>query len=96
MERKLIYKILLILGVIGLFSYYAFPLQKRINLGLDLQGGMHLLLKVDTSHLDGQAKLDACDRAVEVIRPFGAARCCRPGPRPCRGGDGTGPGPCSA
>lgn len=68
MERKLVYKILLILGVVGLCSFYAFPLDKRINLGLDLQGGMHLLLKVDTSHLDGQAKLDACDRAVEVIR----------------------------
>ncbi|MDD5725689.1 MAG: hypothetical protein PHX28_06070, partial [Candidatus Omnitrophica bacterium] len=68
MERKLIYKILLILGVVGLCAYYAFPLNKRINLGLDLQGGMHLLLKVDTSHLEGQAKLDACDRAVEVIR----------------------------
>lgn len=68
MERKLIYKILLILGIVGLCLYYAFPLNKRINLGLDLQGGMHLLLKVDTSHLEGEAKLDACDRAVEVIR----------------------------
>jgi SecD/SecF fusion protein len=68
MERKLIYKILLILGVVGICAYYTFPLDKRINLGLDLQGGMHLLLKVDTSHLDGQAKLDATDRAVEVIR----------------------------
>ncbi|MDD5042833.1 MAG: protein translocase subunit SecD [Candidatus Omnitrophica bacterium] len=68
MQRKLIYKLLLILGVVGLACYYAFPLEKRVNLGLDLQGGMHLLLKVDTSHLEGQAKLDACDRAVEVIR----------------------------
>ncbi|MDO8488895.1 MAG: protein translocase subunit SecD [Candidatus Omnitrophota bacterium] len=68
MEKKLTYKILLILGVVGLCLYYTFPLNKRINLGLDLQGGMHLLLKVDTSHLEGQAKLDACDRAVEVIR----------------------------
>lgn len=68
MEKKLLYKIILILGVLGLAAYYAFPLEKRINLGLDLQGGMHLLLKVDTSHLEGPAKLDACDRAVEVIR----------------------------
>ncbi|MCX5703818.1 MAG: protein translocase subunit SecD, partial [Candidatus Omnitrophica bacterium] len=37
-------------------------------LGLDLKGGMHLLLKVDTSHLSGQAKEDVADRAVEVIR----------------------------
>ena len=68
MERKLIYKILLILGVVGLCAYYTFPLDKRINLGLDLRGGMHLLLKIDTTHLEGQAKLDACDRAVEIIR----------------------------
>ena len=25
-----------------------FPLQKKINLGLDLQGGMHLVLEVET------------------------------------------------
>lgn len=68
MERKLIYKILLILGIVGLSLYYTFPLNKRINLGLDLQGGMHLLLKVDTTHLDEKAKADACDRALEVIR----------------------------
>jgi len=68
MERKTIYKIILILGIIGLFSYYTFPLNKRINLGLDLKGGMHLLLKVDTSKLSDKAKLDAADRAVEVIR----------------------------
>lgn len=68
MERRLIYKILLILGMVGLCAFYTFPLEKRINLGLDLQGGMHLLLKVDTSHLEGEAKLDATDRAVEVIR----------------------------
>jgi SecD/SecF fusion protein len=68
MDRKLIYKILLILGIVGICAFYTFPLEKRINLGLDLQGGMHLLLKVDTSHLSEQAKLDACDRAVEVIR----------------------------
>jgi SecD/SecF fusion protein len=68
MNRKLIYKILLILGIVGICAFYTFPLEKRINLGLDLQGGMHLLLKVDTSSLSEQAKLDACDRAVEVIR----------------------------
>jgi preprotein translocase subunit SecD len=68
MERKLIYKIILILGIIGLCIYCAFPLEKRINLGLDLRGGMHLLLKVDTTHLSGKAKEDAADRALEVIR----------------------------
>jgi len=68
MERKLIYKIILILSILGTCAYFAFPLEKRINLGLDLKGGMHLLLKVDTTHLLGPAKEDAADRAIEVIR----------------------------
>jgi len=68
MDRKLTYKIILILAVLGIAVYFTFPLEKRINLGLDLKGGMHLLLKVDTSNLTGVAKEDATDRAVEVIR----------------------------
>ena len=68
MERKVAFKSLLILAVLGISVYFAFPLEKRINLGLDLRGGMHLLMKVDTTQLSGQAKADACDRAVEVIR----------------------------
>ena len=68
MERRIIYKSIFILAVLGLCTYFTFPLNKRINLGLDLKGGMHLLLKVDTSHLSGQAKVDVADRAVEVIR----------------------------
>ncbi|MDD4900024.1 MAG: protein translocase subunit SecD [Candidatus Omnitrophica bacterium] len=68
MGKRLAYKIIFILALIGLFAYYSFPLQKKINLGLDLQGGMHLLLKVDTSKLSDKAKADAGDRAVEVIR----------------------------
>ena len=68
MGKRLTYKIIFILAVVGLSVYFAFPLQKRINLGLDLKGGMHLLLKVDTSKLKDQDKIDACDRALEVIR----------------------------
>ncbi|MFA5156386.1 MAG: protein translocase subunit SecD [Candidatus Omnitrophota bacterium] len=68
MDRRLLYKSLLILGVIGICVYYAFPLDKRINLGLDLQGGMHLLLKVDTTNIPAADREDAADRALEVIR----------------------------
>ncbi|MFH0935250.1 MAG: protein translocase subunit SecD [Candidatus Omnitrophota bacterium] len=68
MGRKLLYKIIFILCIVGICAYFAFPLNKRINLGLDLKGGMHLLLKVDTEQLDPEAKKDATDRAVEVIR----------------------------
>jgi SecD/SecF fusion protein len=68
MTKNTLYKLILILAVIGVCVYFTFPLDKRINLGLDLKGGMHLLLKVDTEKLSGAAKEDACDRAVEVIR----------------------------
>ncbi|MBU1038546.1 MAG: protein translocase subunit SecD [Candidatus Omnitrophica bacterium] len=40
----------------------------KINLGLDLQGGMHVVLRVDTTKLPLDAKKDAIDRAMEVIR----------------------------
>ena len=68
MERRTIYKLIFILLIVGVCAYFSFPLDKRINLGLDLKGGMHLLLKVDTTNLSGAAKEDATDRAVEVIR----------------------------
>jgi SecD/SecF fusion protein len=68
MERRTAYKLILILAVLALSAYFSFPLDKRINLGLDLKGGMHLLLKIDTSHLSGEQKFDAVDRAVEIIR----------------------------
>ncbi|MBF0493846.1 MAG: protein translocase subunit SecD, partial [Candidatus Omnitrophica bacterium] len=42
--------------------------EGKIKLGLDLQGGMHLLMQVDTSKLDPRSAKDAADRAVEIIR----------------------------
>jgi SecD/SecF fusion protein len=68
MDKKLKFRIALILGICCACAWFSFPLDKRINLGLDLQGGMHLLLKVDSSKLSEKAKVDAADRAIEVIR----------------------------
>jgi SecD/SecF fusion protein len=68
MDKKLQFRIALILGITCVCAWFSFPLDKRINLGLDLQGGMHLLLKVDSSKLSDKAKVDAADRAIEVIR----------------------------
>ena len=45
------------------------PFGKKINLGLDLQGGMHLVLEVETEKLpEGSGVMDAVDRAIEIIR----------------------------
>jgi len=68
MEKRIVYKIILIAAVLGLCAYFAFPLDKRINLGLDLKGGMHIVLKVDTSKLSADAKEDVTERALEVVR----------------------------
>ncbi|MCK4385349.1 MAG: protein translocase subunit SecD [candidate division Zixibacteria bacterium] len=44
-------------------------LEKRaLNLGLDLKGGMHVVLLVDKSKLKESEKRDAVDRALEIIR----------------------------
>jgi len=42
--------------------------ERAIKLGLDLQGGMHVVLEVDDSKLDANAKKDAVDRAMKIIR----------------------------
>ncbi len=44
--------------------------SKAIKLGLDLQGGMHLVLELDESarSFTGDEKKDAIDRALEIIR----------------------------
>lgn len=42
--------------------------DKAIKLGLDLQGGMHLVLKVDMSKLTEKEYAGATDRALEILR----------------------------
>ncbi|MDP8293170.1 MAG: protein translocase subunit SecD [Candidatus Orphnella occulta] len=80
MQKNLKWKTILILVVIGLSIWSLWPplsvkdkegniiREGRINLGLDLQGGMHLVLKVDTSKLTEEEAEDAPDRALEIIR----------------------------
>jgi SecD/SecF fusion protein len=44
-------------------------LEKRgIKLGLDLKGGMHVVLQVDQSKLNENERKDAAERALEIIR----------------------------
>ncbi|MEE3263419.1 MAG: protein translocase subunit SecD [Candidatus Latescibacterota bacterium] len=48
-------------------TYYDLQ-RKAINLGLDLQGGIHLVMEVVTEGLSPEEARDAVDRAQEVIR----------------------------
>ena len=68
MQKSIFNRAMVVLGVILVSIFLAFPLDKKINLGLDLQGGIYLLLRVDTSKLSEKAKVDAVDRALEIVR----------------------------
>jgi preprotein translocase subunit SecD len=48
MNKNLRWKILAIAGVVALAAWTCYPLDKRIRLGLDLKGGVHLVLRVQT------------------------------------------------
>ncbi|VAX35129.1 Protein translocase subunit SecD [hydrothermal vent metagenome] len=73
-------RIIIIIGVLLAAIFFTFFVQKfnkdpkkakqkvNINYGLDLKGGMHLVLKVDTEILDENAKKDAVLRAIEILR----------------------------
>ncbi|MBN1940061.1 MAG: protein translocase subunit SecD [Candidatus Aminicenantes bacterium] len=55
MKKGLRWKILLTLVVLGFCLFMALPLKDKIKLGLDLKGGIHLVLQVKTDDsLDGE------------------------------------------
>ncbi|MCG2703304.1 MAG: protein translocase subunit SecD [Candidatus Omnitrophica bacterium] len=64
---------LLLTALLVLFCVWViYPLQQKINLGLDLQGGIFLTLRVDLSKLPEKAsddlRSDIVDRTIEIIR----------------------------
>ncbi|KJJ83209.1 bifunctional preprotein translocase subunit SecD/SecF [Candidatus Omnitrophus magneticus] len=80
MWTKLKWKSVLVVVLAGLAVWFSYPpfniidkngkLVKsgKMNLGLDLQGGMHLLLQVDTTNISEEEAKDAPLRAIEIIR----------------------------
>lgn len=48
MNRSLMLRAVVIVVVVGLAAYWAYPPKEKIKQGLDLQGGMHLVLQVET------------------------------------------------
>lgn len=68
MDKNYKWKVLLIIGLVALSLWKAYPLDKKINLGLDLQGGVQLLLQVDMDKVPEEAKKDVTARVAEIIR----------------------------
>ena len=61
-------RVLVILAVLAVCGWYLFT--KGITLGLDLQGGTHLVLEVSDPEgtLTREARMDAAERAEKIIR----------------------------
>ena len=80
MGKNLKWKAILVVVVVGLALWIGYPpldiydsegnlvKKGKVNLGLDLKGGVHLVLAVDTSKLTADEAKDAPDRALEIIR----------------------------
>ena len=68
MAKNLRWKALLILGVIALSVWSFYPPGEKVRLGLDLKGGVHLVMRV---HTDDALRLEtqtAADRLREQLR----------------------------
>ena len=75
--RTLKWRIPLVAAVVAIALYLAYPPfdpdgtgpgEGKLKLGLDLQGGMHLVLRVETETLPEEEREDATERALEIIR----------------------------
>jgi preprotein translocase subunit SecD len=63
LRRDLRWKLAVIVIIIGVGLWFTFPLGERMNLGLDLQGGMHLVLEVEAE----KAVDSATDRLITEV-----------------------------
>ena len=67
MNRSLMWRGVLILAVVGILVFSAFPLDEKLKLGLDLRGGMHLVLRVLTGDaLRAETETDM-DRVIRLL-----------------------------
>ena len=77
MDRSLASRLIVIVLVVALAAIWAYPPKDKINLGLDLQGGMHMVLQVETddairaetdNSIDGiQSDLEEADIAGTTV-----------------------------
>jgi preprotein translocase subunit SecD len=71
MAKNLRWKVIVILGVIALSVFLFYPPDQKVRLGLDLKGGVHLVLRVQT---DDALRLEAqttMDRLGEQLKTAG-------------------------
>jgi preprotein translocase subunit SecD len=68
MAKNLRWKVLVILGVVALSIFAFFPPDEKIRLGLDLKGGVHLVMRVQTTDALRIETETTADRLREQLR----------------------------
>ncbi|HPC29968.1 MAG TPA: protein translocase subunit SecD [bacterium] len=68
MMRNHYIKIVFIIAIIGYCIWQIYPLEKKIKRGLDLQGGVHIVLEVEQPPEKDKSMSDVTERALEIIR----------------------------
>ena len=68
MAKNLRWKVLVILGVVGLSVFAFYPPQQKVSLGLDLKGGVHLVMRVQTEDAVRIETETTADRLREQLR----------------------------
>ena len=68
MAKNLRWKVILILAVIAIAVYSFYPPAEKVHLGLDLKGGVHLVLRVQTDDALRLYAQTTADRLVEQLK----------------------------
>ena len=71
MSRSLMWRGALIVAVIVVAVLSAYPLKEKLRLGLDLRGGIHLVLKVKTEDALRSESNKDMDRLLQELRDLG-------------------------
>ncbi|MCS7180987.1 MAG: protein translocase subunit SecD, partial [bacterium] len=69
MKTQFYFKFGIIISIIGVCFYLFYPPEKKLKKGLDLQGGVHIVLEiVKEENIDKKNLSDLADRVLEIIR----------------------------
>jgi preprotein translocase subunit SecD len=71
MDRSLQIRALMILAILALAGMSIYPPEEKINLGLDLRGGMHLVLQVKTDDAVRAETENTADTVVSQLKDEG-------------------------
>jgi preprotein translocase subunit SecD len=73
MSREILYKLILILAVAGFSLFMAYPPGEQIHYGLDLSGGIHLVLEVQVDEAVAAEVRNDLDRFTDLLADEGVS-----------------------